>query len=426
MGLGAILLLGSCSGVEPVIPLETGSIAIDGEPNGLGAGWVLTGPNEFMLTGQGDTTLTHRALGDYVITWQLVTGWLLPDPPTETRTVRANLTITFQGIYAEDDPNRAVLVINPEPDELEASWRLSRSGQGGGLTGSGDDILTNRTPGTYTVTWRDEIGWVTPDPTVLAAASPETTVFTGTYGVDTAAYPQPQIHWDYGDAPLPEGFPMVVGGSAYDEQDGQLPPESLAWVSDLDGPLIPGEFGLVTGNLSVGTHEIRLRAEDRHGLAAEDTVTLRVVTVPAQSPAVTLTVPDWGDYTESQGYITSPVLGWDGTDPAAGNGLPAYVRFLFKAALLPDGETYAQTRAQVEANLEFLAPMSDPWWSPWIPYSEVEADRRVIFPDLARLDGQGRLVHYLFVIQAWSETGAIGPDRVYADNLAHFHILPPK
>ena len=424
--LTAALFICSCSDDDPVRPDDTdttGTIVVDILPEDITPDWTLELPDGETITGMGDTTMTDMAAGSYTITWLHQTDWITPDPATATLVLEATRTVTFTGAYVLDF---GTIIINPEPDGVNTYWLLARGDEVGGIAGSGDDTLSFQMPEDYTVTWGDVPGWLTPDPETLAVTSPDTTTFTGTYEVDTAAYPTPRINWIYENAPIPEGFPMIVWGGANDEQDGPLGPESLTWTSDLDGVLVVPDSELNTGDLSVGVHEIRLRAVDSHGLAAEDTVTIEIVVAPVLSPTTTLTLPDWGVYDVAQSSSDSPLFGWDGVDPDSGSGHPAYVRFRFLPALLPDGETYATTRIEVEANLDFLISFADLDWSDWLPYSEVEAERRLIFEGLGRLDNQGAVIHYLFVIQSWSETGAIEMELIYSGNMAHFYIEAPK
>ena len=66
---------------------------------------------------------------------------------------------------------------------------------------------------------------------------------------------------------LPLGGVAFLSGSASDAEDGALPPESLAWSSDLDGPLGTGRE-LQLRDLSPGLHTLTLAATDRIGQTA--------------------------------------------------------------------------------------------------------------------------------------------------------------
>jgi hypothetical protein len=71
------------------------------------------------------------------------------------------------------------------------------------------------------------------------------------------------------------GEPLTFSGSASDLEDGDLS-ASLAWESDLDGPIGSGA-GFTTSTLSEGVHEVTATAIDSHGLpGAASVVTLRL------------------------------------------------------------------------------------------------------------------------------------------------------
>jgi hypothetical protein len=70
---------------------------------------------------------------------------------------------------------------------------------------------------------------------------------------------------------LPLGEVAFLSGSATDAEDGALPSESLAWSSDLDGPLGTGSE-LQLRDLSPGLHTLSLAATDRIGQTATATV----------------------------------------------------------------------------------------------------------------------------------------------------------
>ena len=73
-----------------------------------------------------------------------------------------------------------------------------------------------------------------------------------------------------GERLLP-GEPLIFSGLATDPEDGPMPDESLAWFSDVDGPLGMGTDVLVD-TLSCGAHEITLSATDNSGMVGMATV----------------------------------------------------------------------------------------------------------------------------------------------------------
>jgi len=68
---------------------EVGSlaVAITALPAGLQSRWRLEGPNGYLESGAGDTTLLVRDAGLYTLTWLGLPGWSLPSPAVVTGTV---------------------------------------------------------------------------------------------------------------------------------------------------------------------------------------------------------------------------------------------------------------------------------------------------------------------------------------------------
>ena len=105
----------------------------------------------------------------------------------------------------------ATVVVNPDPDSINAPWTLtgpggySRSGTGGRTIN-----IDNPVSGDYTLTWGNVIGWTKPSPasSTLALAAGGTVTFAGTY-ID-AGIPQIQI------TPSPLDFGYVPPGSYKD------------------------------------------------------------------------------------------------------------------------------------------------------------------------------------------------------------------
>ena len=64
-------------------------------------------------------------------------------------------------------------------------------------------------------------------------------------------------------------------GDGFDLEDGSLPDGSLAWTSDLDGPLGSGRT-LERNDLSEGKHLITLDVTDSQGKHATASITLNI------------------------------------------------------------------------------------------------------------------------------------------------------
>ena len=161
---------------EPIlISPQFGTITIDPNPNSLNAPWTITGPSGFSQTGNGDLTLTNRLPGSYTVTWGQVAGW--NTPPPETQTLAPNGTLTFTGIYIQQT---GTIIIDPNPNSLNAPWSITGP-SGFSQTGNGDLTLTNRLPGSYTVTWGQVAGWNTPAAEPQTLAPNGSLTFTGIY-----------------------------------------------------------------------------------------------------------------------------------------------------------------------------------------------------------------------------------------------------
>jgi len=63
-----------------------------------GSGWSLTGPQT--ETGSGDITLTDMPVGDYMLIWDVMDGYI--NPSDRTQTLTADGVLTFRGTYNED------------------------------------------------------------------------------------------------------------------------------------------------------------------------------------------------------------------------------------------------------------------------------------------------------------------------------------
>jgi formylglycine-generating enzyme required for sulfatase activity len=72
------------------------------------------------------------------------------------------------------------VVIEPEPDVLDAPWDISGP-ESFSASGTGDSTMTGMTPGSYTIEWGEVTDWVTPAGGTGTLTSGGTLTFTGTY-----------------------------------------------------------------------------------------------------------------------------------------------------------------------------------------------------------------------------------------------------
>ena len=108
LSLATLLLLSGCGETVTTSPTaappppQTGNIVIDTQPDILNGPWLLTGPGNFLLSGQADTTLTGMTRGEYVLTWEAVPEW---SPPfAQNKDLASGGEILFLGTYSQDNP----------------------------------------------------------------------------------------------------------------------------------------------------------------------------------------------------------------------------------------------------------------------------------------------------------------------------------
>ncbi len=79
-------------------------------------------------------------------------------------------------------PHTGTIVIDPEPDDIDAPWRLLGP-EGFDRSGAGDTTLPDLAPGDYMLTWGEVAGWSLPTPATATLALPlgGSTTFEGSY-----------------------------------------------------------------------------------------------------------------------------------------------------------------------------------------------------------------------------------------------------
>jgi hypothetical protein len=81
-------------------------VSVNCEPNGVQAGWTLTGPS-FNRAGEGDADLNLFLPGEYTVTWEDIPYWTVPTPNPQVITIDEMGQATFTGQYT-DGPFSAV------------------------------------------------------------------------------------------------------------------------------------------------------------------------------------------------------------------------------------------------------------------------------------------------------------------------------
>jgi hypothetical protein len=107
---------------------------------------------------------------------------------------------------------------------------------------------------------------------------------------------------------------IAFAGNGMDSEDGNLSDHSLAWCSDVDGPIGTG-VTFATNTLSVGAHQITLTATDSEGATGTATVAITVNATPANKPPVAqITNPTAGSTFTTEDNITFAGSGSDDED----------------------------------------------------------------------------------------------------------------
>lgn len=139
----------------------TGTLVINPEPDALNARWQLASNHGWLGTGFGDQTVENLPVGEYAVVWSDIAGYLTPE--SIEHSLAAGQVLQIDGVYTSTEPPVGSVVIDPDPDELDAPWALEDE-WGGIFTGSGDSTLTDLPMGDYTLTWEEVEGYETPSP----------------------------------------------------------------------------------------------------------------------------------------------------------------------------------------------------------------------------------------------------------------------
>ena len=159
--------------IEPV-----GTIEIDPNPDSLDATWQLESDAGGVFSGNGDSVLVELPVATYTITWGAVGGFETPAPSTAALDSAA--TLQFGTVYVGVDEPVGTIVINPDPDMLQAPWQLT-SEAAVQYTGSGDSTLTGLPLDNYVLVWGDVAGYLTPESAVARLEEGAPLQFMTTY-----------------------------------------------------------------------------------------------------------------------------------------------------------------------------------------------------------------------------------------------------
>jgi hypothetical protein len=138
-----------------------GALQLDPNPDALTAPWQLLSPSGLVASGEGDQRLENLPVGDYEVLWADVEGYATPERSAVSIIEGATTTATVDYELLPDPLGS--IVIDPNPDAIEAPWQVTLPG-GSVVSGAGDSTLVDMPMGEYTLTWGEVEGWETPSP----------------------------------------------------------------------------------------------------------------------------------------------------------------------------------------------------------------------------------------------------------------------
>lgn len=143
----------------------TADLSLDPRPRNLQASWTVTGPRDFYTEGKGRGVMKKRSVGTYTVVWGEVKGHQTPEPSVVTldNNDSIELGVTYQEADSPDRPRLVTIVVDPEPNELEAPWEIVAE-DGEVYSGRGDVTLADIPVSVFTLTWGEVEGYETPQP----------------------------------------------------------------------------------------------------------------------------------------------------------------------------------------------------------------------------------------------------------------------
>jgi subtilisin-like proprotein convertase family protein len=177
-------------------------------------------------------------------------------------------------------------------------------------------------------------------------------------------------------------------------------------------------------NRSYQTHSFFVRAVDEDG-SVDPTPAYVSFNATTLLPSVAVIGPtSVVGQAEASQLPSSVAFLYSGSDPDFDLGLPTRIRFLWKRALIANGSRYANSRFEVQQNLDFLVDFADSNWLPWQAFPRDVDSRRVTFENQPMRDDQDRRIYYVFATQVQDTAGAVSIDRRYGLNVMHVWINP--
>ncbi len=136
-----------------------GEVVVRPEPEGLAAPWFISSGSfaRYQGTGEGDVWLPA---GDYTFSWGVMAGYIVPHGIIQL-SVEAGESCFLQGRYRQENSPVGDIVIDADPDSLQANWILTGPDDAV-RTGQGDVFLYGLPVGVYRLAWSADSRWTLP------------------------------------------------------------------------------------------------------------------------------------------------------------------------------------------------------------------------------------------------------------------------
>lgn len=95
--------------------------------------------------------------------------------------------MTLVDTNLDSGTDKGAIIIDPSPDDINAPWTCSNSTSDDTESGNGDAVLTDMTPGEYTIIWGSVAGWFAPSGSTQALVAGSEVTFAGTYTEETSS-----------------------------------------------------------------------------------------------------------------------------------------------------------------------------------------------------------------------------------------------
>lgn len=207
-----------------------GTIVLDVTPDDLVVPWILSGPDGDVEAQSPDTSMTLLKPGEYTIAWGDVAGYIAPTDSTAI--LLDGGTVTFAAWYPFSD----AIVIDVDPDEIEATWTLTGPDEYA-ESGTGDSEIAGLGSGDYTLSWTSIDHWLSPPDSTQTLAAGGRVIFRSVFTQINLIQIAPTVETASWTLDGPDGFSMEGVGSR--DTVGVDPGEYTIGWGEVAGKLTP-------------------------------------------------------------------------------------------------------------------------------------------------------------------------------------------